>query len=187
MTLNEIAAKYIGITEKPNNGGFSDPEFEARMKKDGEWQKGWAWCCCCVQLCVMEWLSTMPILPNTLHEIAKRNGLYSVLDKAITPSVKGTFDNLLALGFILYKEPKVGDLVIWLTFKNDKPTGTGHVGIANQVTLNNLMYPFTSVEGNTNAKGEREGNCVAERERGYLWNTKNGLRLMGFVRLEDRL
>lgn len=181
MTLNEIAAKYIGITEKPNNGGFSDPEFERRMKKDGEWQKGWAWCCCFVQLCVMEWLSTMPITrrPDDPHL-----AFIDTIDIAITPSVKGTFDNLLALGFTLHKEPKVGDLVIWLTFKNDKPTGTGHIGIVNSTPFN---LPFRSIEGNTNNKGEREGDCVAEKPRQYLFAHPNGLRLMGFIRLEDKL
>ncbi len=184
MTLNEIAAKYIGITEKPNNGGFSDPEFERRMKKDGEWQKGWAWCCCFVQLCVMEWLDW--IGTSTLYWINEEtlDKFEKMLDKAITPSVKGTFDNLLALGFTLHKEPKVGDLVIWLTFKNDKPTGTGHIGIVNSVPFN---LPFRSIEGNTNNKGEREGDCVAEKPRQYLFAHPNSLRLMGFIRLEDRL
>lgn len=187
MKLNEIASKYIGITEKPNNGGFSDPDFERRMKKDGEWQKGWAWCCCFIQLCVMEWLNYFGHSAGCFINEETLDKFEEELDKAITPSVKDTFDNLLALGFILHKEPKVGDLVVWLTYKKGKPTGTGHIGIVNQVTLSNLMFPFASVEGNTNAKGEREGNCVAERERGYLWNNNNGLRLMGFIRLEDKL
>ena len=61
MKLNKIAAKYIGITEKPNNGGFSDPEFEACMKKKMEnGRKDGRGAVAFMQLCVMEWLLNTP-------------------------------------------------------------------------------------------------------------------------------
>lgn len=168
MNLNEVAAKYIGITEKPNNGGFSDPDFEARMRKDGEWQKGWAWCACFVQLCVAEW---------------KGEEFKKDLDELLTPSVWQTLINLQSVGYELKDVPKVGDLAIWLTVKNGMYTKTGHIGIVSKVDLESQKTPFHSIEGNTNMKGEREGECVAEKPRQYLWNLKNGLRLMGFISL----
>jgi hypothetical protein len=31
----KVAQSYIGKTEKPNNGGFTDPTFEKRMREMG--------------------------------------------------------------------------------------------------------------------------------------------------------
>jgi len=181
MKLNEIAAKYIGITEKPNNGGFSDPEFERRMKKDGEWQRGWAWCCCFMQLCVIEWMTTRAFISKPFGML----DLIDEIDQAITPSVKTTFENLVNLGYQVYTVPKEGDIAVWLTYKNGKPTGTGHIAIVD--TVGERMTMFQTIDGNTNAEGSREGDCVARKWRKFKWAEMNGLRLMGFIRLEEKL
>ena len=39
----EVAKRYIGQTEKPNNSGFTDALFEQRMKDTG-WSKGASRC-----------------------------------------------------------------------------------------------------------------------------------------------
>jgi len=53
MTLTEVAKKYIGNTEKPNNSGWFDAEFERRMKEVG-WLTGQAWCSYFAELCFKE-------------------------------------------------------------------------------------------------------------------------------------
>jgi hypothetical protein len=40
---------------------------------------------------------------------------------------------------------------------------------------------FTTVEGNTNASGGREGIEVALKKRSYKFYEPNGLQLMGFI------
>lgn len=167
MSLNDIAKQYIGITEKPNNGGFSDADFERRMKKDGEWQQGWAWCACFVQLCVAEY----------------KGEYFSRFDNYFTPSVLTTFRNLQQAGFYVSKVPQAGMLVFWQHFHNGKPTAQGHVGIVDYVHDNGA---FSSIEGNTNARGAREGDAVAVKVRECdfaIPKYGNGLRLLGFIRV----
>lgn len=167
MNLNDVAKKYIGIKEKPNNGGFSDTDFERRIKTDGEWQKGWAWCACFVQLCVAEW----------------KGESFSRFDEYFNPSVINTFRNLQNAGFFIAKVPQPGMLVFWQQYKAGKPTAFGHIGIIDSVHDNNTC---TTIEGNTNARGAREGDCVAMKIREIDFSIPkygNGLRLLGFIKV----
>ena len=40
---------------------------------------------------------------------------------------------------------------------------------------------MTTVEGNTNADGSREGEVVAKKRRKYHFKVNNGLELVGFI------
>lgn len=166
QTLNAIASKYIGIREKPNNSGFTDANFEKRMRTDGEWQHGWAWCMCFVQLCVSEWLGDK----------------FAKWDAAFTPSVMRTFNLLMRAGLFVHKTPLPGDIAIWVSFKNGKETPFGHTGIVDSVSEGK----FKCIEGNTNGAGAREGDRVAVKDRTLNFAPPkhgNGLRLLGFMRL----
>ena len=41
---------------------------------------------------------------------------------------------------------------------------------------------FTTIDGNSNSSGGREGIEVAEKTRKYNFNSNNGLRLIGFIK-----
>lgn len=158
----EVAKKYVGKTEKPNNSGFTDAEFEKRMKDTG-WDKGMSWCSF---FCELVW-----------KEAYLGSKEISSLDKLFSGSATATFKN-----FDLAKEqgwqtglmPKVGALAVWRYGVGWQ----GHIGIV--VEENGVT--FKTVEGNTNDKGGREGYIVAVKSRvtkGVF--QKNGLNLIGFV------
>ena len=93
--------------------------------------------------------------------------------------------NLIKLGYQVYTVPEEGDIAVWLTYKNGKPTGTGHIAVVD--AIGERMTMFQTIDGNTNAEGSREGDCVARKWRKFKWAEMNGLRLMGFIRLEEKL
>jgi hypothetical protein len=61
--------------------------------------------------------------------------------------------------------------------KKGKAQTTGHVAVV--VGFNDLE--FTTIEGNTNASGGREGVEVALKKRSYKFYNPDGLQLMGFI------
>lgn len=167
----KAAKSYIGMKEKPNNGGFTDAGFERMMRKEGEWQTGWAWCACFAQVCCYVGLT-------------KEN--FAKLDPLLTPSVMRTYNNLLKAGYNVSKEPKAGTLVFWQLYKDGKPTPFGHIGICSDTKVAAGFFP--TVEGNTNAAGSREGDCVAEKTRALNFDIPkggDGLRLLGFIEVAD--
>lgn len=161
MSVIEIAKKYIGQTEKPANSGFSDAEFEKKMKAVG-FEKGHAWCSYFAELCFKE----------AFPERAKE------LDKLFSASAVQTFKNFKEAGFAISSDPEPGNLVIWQNFTQGIPQWSGHVGIVTSEMANG----FTSVEGNTNDSGGREGYIVAEKIR-TVNRKPNGLNVMGFIRI----
>ena len=73
--------------------------------------------------------------------------------------------------------PAPGDVFVLDT---GDPGGFGHVGIVETVAPDGMT--ITTIEGNTNAAGSREGNCVARHER---WRPTDGKRgkLVGYLSL----
>jgi hypothetical protein len=59
----------------------------------------------------------------------------------------------------------------------DKKWIAGHAGIVKEINETS----FTTIEGNGNQSGGREGIEVASLNRSYSFNNKNGLKLLGFV------
>jgi hypothetical protein len=163
MRAIETAQKYLGETEISGNAGFTQVEFEGKMKLVG-WKKGEAWCAYFAELVFKE------AYPERAEDF---NRLFSA-------SAVKTYSNFLANGYIGKPEPSPGDLVIWRMFKNGSPSWQGHAGIVSDVLGQTLFY---SIEGNTNDGGGREGYIVARKVR----DTKrklNGLNVMGFITLE---
>lgn len=163
MTPQEIAMKYIGETEKPGNMGFTDAEFENKMKAVG-FQKTHAWCAYFTELVFKE------AYPERFKEI----------DMLFSAGTIQTFRNFLDASYPISNVPKAGNLVIWQTFKNGGPQTTGHAGVVIEAVDNNTFY---SVEGNTNDGGGREGYIVAKKLRHVVANVQNGLRILGFIKV----
>ena len=168
MTIQEaivqVAKSYVGKKEKPSNTGFLDATFEAEMKVVG-WQSGWAWCSLFTELV---WRKAYQQVSDP-HTVDSVGALFS-------PMAVDTATRFKRAGYIIYETPKVGDLVIWKHGHGP----SGHAGIVIGVGPDKA---FSTVEGNTNAAGSREGDTVAIKARkiGMPFQVK-GLNLIGFIR-----
>jgi len=151
--LISIARKYLGQKEKPHNSGFYDSEFELKMRHAG-WMDSWAWCAFFVIVCLKEKGIEIPVSGSCVRFWEKNE------DKQTS-------------------DIKVGYIVVWQKYKDGKPTRKGHIGITTEAGSNH----FKSIEGNTNRQGRREGEVVREQLHGYNWHEKNGLRLLGFIKI----
>lgn len=158
------AKSIVGQMEKPGNSGFTDTLFEQRIKDTG-WKKGEAWCA------------------YTGEEIWKQaftidHPLYPELSELFSGSAVKTFENFSkSTEFETGDAPRPGALAIWRYGKSWQ----GHLAVVIEI----LEAPeFKTVEGNTNAKGGREGIEVAikTRKTGLPFAAK-GLNLLGFVYL----
>lgn len=160
----QFSEALIGQTETSGNMGFTNSEFEKLMEQVG-WQPGDAWC---VYFAKLSWYQSAPefLRPKIL--------------KRVSGSSLQTWENLQNdPSFIISSIPKPGDMAIWRQIDNGTPTWNGHAGIVKKLGFGN----FTTIEGNTTSNGiGNEGYIVAEKTRPLDYVTKNGLRLLGFIR-----
>lgn len=152
------AKKYLGFTEKPANSGFTDADFEKRMKDVG-FQKGHAWCSYFAELV---WKEAMPE-----H--------FAILDKLFSGSATATFKNFdLDKTFPTSQKPVPGALAIYRFGSGWQ----GHVGIVIEVNGDRI----TNIEGNSNDQGGREGVAVVRKSRPVKTiPSAKGLNLVGYV------
>jgi hypothetical protein len=161
----EIAKKYIGQKEIPDNQGFINEDFEKLISACG-WKKGQAWCAYFAELV---WKEAFP-------------DLFPVLDKLFNAGAVNTWSNFSQSDqFICDRVPESGAIAIWQTYKNYAPYWTGHAGIVDYM----FEDKFMTIEGNTNSQGGREGIEVASKIRTFDFNAKlNGLVLKGFIKIK---
>jgi hypothetical protein len=153
----------VGQTEISGNMGFTNEELQRLMKEVG-WNAGDPWC---VYFAKLVWYN---MAPEWLKD--------KILRKVSGSSIQ-TWENLKNdPNFITSAIPQPGDMAIWRRYDNGVATNTGHAGIVKSLGYGN----FTTVEGNTNELGGSEGYIVAEKTRAIDYSTKNGLRLVGFIR-----
>jgi LPXTG-motif cell wall-anchored protein len=158
-----FSQSLVGQTEIAGNMGFTNEEFQRLMDEVG-WQPGDAWCVYFVKLV---WYN---MAPGFLKK--------KILSK-ISGSTYQTWENIKDdKSFIVSSIPKEGDMAIWRTYKDGSPQWSGHAGIVKRLGFGN----FTTIEGNTGDGYGNEGYVVAEKSRPIDYTTKNGLRLVGFVR-----
>ena len=156
--LSEVAKSLVGIKESTGNN--DGPEVETLQRTVGD-SHNEAWCMSLVQTCLAYVEATLD----------KRSHVYPsewckvVWDK--TPVTERIF------------VPENGDIVIW---RNS--SGSGHTGII--VDIKKGDYWFTTVEGNTSAGVDKDGNIVREGEGCYLKKRSffgsNKMQLIGFLR-----
>jgi hypothetical protein len=159
-----IAKRYIGQSEVYDNQGFNDPNFLKEMVSV-DWKKGQAWCMYFVRLV---YTKAFPQLAS-LHSLINPNS--QVTWQNFSNDKTGKFK-------ILYN-PQPGDIVIYQFYQNGKATATGHSGIVTSVSKDS----FTTIEGNTSLAGSNQGKFVAEKKRQYIYATKDGLAVKGFIRI----
>lgn len=169
-TVNEVAASYIGEQELPQNSGFKNEEFAAKMIDVG-FQKGQAWCSYFGELCCVEALpNKKPRLSSLFHASAVQ-----------------TFKNFIKAGYTKHMIPMPGYVGIYQTYINGVADWTGHLVIVNGVDQIGDGF-FQTIEGNTNDKGGREGYIVAPKTRKLNFDIpKEGrhLVLLGFINPDE--
>lgn len=164
MTPVEVALKYVGQKELAGNVFSKVSDFGKKMHEVGQ-RDGESWCSYFCELVFKE------AYPQRFAE----------LDKLFSSSAVQTFKNFTkGGGYLQNNVPAVGNLVIWQMQKEGKPQWQGHAGIVYKVKS---TWEFTSIEGNTNSEGGREGNTVAIKERKVLAHVPNGLKILGFIQI----
>jgi len=158
IKLHEFARKYIGVKEYGKNSGFSLPDpscmgFEQGMRNMG-WRPGMPWCAFFIKFCVHE-------VYGSKYSLHMNGGVDLTWKNLAKNPLFTTTQNS-------YKE---GDLVFW-----DAGEGRGHCGIV----LSNSPSPLSTIEGNTNKTGSREGDGVWVKSRSINGTSK--WKLLGFAR-----
>jgi len=156
-----IAKQYTGQKEKPGNSGFVDVVFQKLLVAAG-WLVGQSWCAYFVK---MVWKQAY----------ANNADLLSVVNRMCNGGALMTLNNMKNNGrFVVNMTPVIGAIVIWKHGKGPQ----GHAGIVIGIDGNTLR----TIEGNTNASGSREGDCVAQKLRTVSRDFKAiGLNLVGFI------
>lgn len=163
MSLIEVATKDLGKKEKPNNSGFHDRQLELDMLAVG-WQPGWAWCACILEKWALE------AYPDNK---AQFRGLFA-------PSAVQTFKNLVEAGFTKHDIPVEGAFVFWQKYEDYKAQWTGHCGVVTEVFS---ATQFRTIEGNTSNTGSRNGDGVYSLLRTVRKEVKDGLKIIGFIKI----
>lgn len=139
----KVANNYLGLKEIPQNQGFQDKQFEAKMVQIG-WRKGWAWCAMFAKLVWNEAYFSL---------YGEEKAKYAI--KNFSPNSQKTFRNFQGNDFKSYPKPKEGAIVIW------KHEGSkGHTGIV--VNVDSLTWNFTSIEGNSGDKVNKKFHKIGE-------------------------
>lgn len=165
MTPNrivEVARQYLNQQEISGNKGWIDKGFEAKMREVG-WQPTHSWCCYFTELVAKE---SFKDNPDTVKALGR---LFQASCTATYANFSGS--SLFKVG----KVPKVGSLIVWRLGQGWK----GHIGIVESIK-DGVM---TTIEGNTNLSGSREGTHVLRKTRKLVWTNGPGLNLVGFIYL----
>jgi len=169
-TINELilrtAQKYLGQKEIKGNSGFEDPVFWEKMKAVG-FQEGEAWCALFAELV---WREAYAQYNSELD--GRLNALFS-------KSAVQTYYNFKNNGWPVGTTPYIGALTVWQMYKDGAKHWSGHIGIS---TVEGAHRLVTTIDGNTNSEGGREGIEVAEMSRDFDFSPKQkGLVLLGFI------
>jgi hypothetical protein len=162
------AYSFLGETEISGNKGFKSERFQQLMESVG-WQVGQAWCSYFAEMIWKDAYSQYNIT------------YVPVIDKLFSAGAVNTWNNFRRSGiFVCDHQPERGSVVIWQNYKYGQAHWTGHAGIVCDIHDGGTI--ITTIEGNTNSHGGREGIEVARHERSVDFSAKEkGLVLKGFI------
>lgn len=164
-----IAARWLGEEEIPPNRGFKNPEFQRWLESFG-WRTGAAWCGFFVRACYLESLKNC---------VPWRDSASLTLLGSVVHNWQAVTDRTYRGYFQAYGKPSVGDVACW----QKVGTRQGHCGIVEKVDGPQI---FTTIEGNTNDTGSREGLKVCRHPHTLAEvNRLTGLKLLGFIGIHD--
>lgn len=158
----DTALGYEGMQEIKGNLGWTSEAFENKMVSVG-WASSHAWCAYFAEL--------------VWSEVYDLHGYTKKFDALFSGSATKTYKQFEAAGWDVGTVPVKGAVIIWRSVKGGKPSWKGHAGIL--IDFNDSY--MTTIEGNTNADGAREGEVVAKKRRKYTFKVSNGLELVGFI------
>lgn len=171
--IKELGLKDEGKKETRGNSGWEDKELETQMIATG-WMEGQSWCAYWVE----------KIWCSAYRDVSK--DWVRVLRRIFSANAVRTFDNFWDSNFKTSDKPVVGAVVIWKKVRNGEPAFvgnsqwiSGHAGLVIDYTEGSST--FTTLEGNSNSEGGREGIEVARQIRKFDFNKENGLQLVGFI------
>ena len=177
MKASLVAAKYLGQTELPGNMGFKDKTFWDKMKRIAGFVDGHPWCSYFAELV---WKESFPEYTNLF------NTLFS-------PSATKTFDNFSQSNIcdcydlekhsvntirdlMLSGTIAPGSLVVWRYGSSWK----GHIAIFDK--YNRSDNTITTIDGNSNSSGSREGVAVVSKKRPLIQSRfENSLNIVGII------
>lgn len=163
----EIARSYLGKLELKGNSGFGDTVFEQQMKNVG-WYKGAPWCAFFTKLVYKEAYGGHQSFKSIVNSCCSGGALQTLHNH----ENNGTFP--------VGETPKPGAIVIWRMGRGT----TGHAGIV--INVDHAKNTMTTIEGNTNASGSREGDRVAQKLRTITRNfNEKGLNVAGYIYAVD--
>jgi len=155
------AKTYIGQQEIQPNAGFKDASFLAKMVARG-WEAPQPWCGYFAKQCWVDAYADNAAYLSEVKKLSNGGALTTLADwKASHPQ-------------LISKTPVPGAVVIF-----EEGNGpSGHVGIVTGVNGN----LYTTIEGNTNNDGSREGYevCAHTHDVTRPFNP-NGLNLVAFI------
>lgn len=160
------ARSYLGVREDGENDGEFVRMFQSAV---GRAQKE-SWCICFIQFCIKK----IESLCENVFDHAMIDGNLDLL-KSINP-IAGVIETEHAVTFFKtsyrqYKVAQPGFIAVW----KHKDSDSGHGGIVESVRDG----AFTTIEGNTNEAGSREGDGVYRKKCTY--GPRGNLILLGFV------
>jgi hypothetical protein len=167
--IKHIAISRLGIQEKPGNQGFQSGEYQRELETIG-WKIGWAWCVFAAQEI---WEKAYA---------ATDSKVISQIRQYFTPSAVSTLKSFKnnEHGFIVSKEPGIGSIAIWQRYINGKADWRGHAA----VVIGHDLLSITTVDGNSNHAGSREGDGIFKKTRELSFDIpEKGTRLVliGFI------
>jgi hypothetical protein len=147
--LAEIATKYIGVKETGNNKAGDSQELLAIFKSDSLTingaTDGYPWCAAFVSFCVQKLLNNSPFFlttqPPKEASVSRFLNIWAKNNNCLIFPRNSEFFT-----------PQKGDIVVF-TFS--------HIGIVESVSGRMV----TTIEGNTNDAGSREGSVIARKIR----------------------
>jgi hypothetical protein len=147
--LADIARPYIGATEANGNRMGNDPRmrqiFEADGLAPGGQTDGYPWCCAFVSMCVQRLIAQSPnynaVTPPRTASVTNFRTRWAPAQNCLIfpPTDRQNY-------------PHKGDIVVF-TFS--------HIGIVDVARQDSV----TTIEGNTNEEGSREGTTVRQKDR----------------------
>ena len=159
-----------GLQEVKGNHGWKDKDFDLQMRSTG-WSDGQAWCAYWAEKIWCE------VFDNDTEKVLRR---------IFSANAVRTYENFWSTNFIRSKEPVEGAVVIWQHVQDGNPSYVGnsnwirgHAGIV--IDTEGDINTFTTLEGNSNSQGGREGIEVARQVRTLDFMKQDGLQLLGFI------
>ena len=173
----ETATSFLGQKEKGNNAGFDNKEFQKRLEACG-WERGQAWCAYFCELVYTEAYERFALdNPTGLHT----ERLFQEIKMFFSGGATDTYARFDRSNWSTRQAvPVPGAMVVWRY-------GNGWIGhIAIVVSVDEKANTITTIDGNSNNNGSREGNEVVRKVRKWKYPyNKKGLNIVGYIQPQN--